>query len=117
MRAEVFVRHERERRGSRQTDRLMDGRPTQAADISGSGVTGGRSLGRGSSGGKELVKPTVKGSDRQCGGGGGFTSLLPLDRLDKGTVTGVLAQVVAFLIPRRVCLLRGEWRRLKGASG
>lgn len=35
--------------------------------------------------------------------------LLPLDRLDKGTVTGVLAQVVAFLMPQRVCQLRGEW--------
>lgn len=37
------------------------------------------------------------------------SSLLPLDKLDKGTVTGVLAQVVAFLMPPRVCLLRGEW--------
>lgn len=42
-----------------------------------------------------------------------FTSFLPLDRLDKGTVTGVLAQVVAFLILQRVCLLCSEWSGLK----
>lgn len=43
-------------------------------------------------------------------------SLLPLDKLDKGTVTGVLAHVVAFLMPPRLCLLRGEWEETSAGT-